>query len=167
MTLRNTLHTHQLSPKYIFIAHFYSWPVKKGQKVVKGMGDKSRENTVTYHNTLYTFMCTVKDCYYIHLRIVTISTFLGQMAFASLVIISGPKKVSIFRAHPFQWPSKWIFPRQNHYVPRHITNRYINSYIHFSAVCLKFSGFCPWTLESKNSSYEHVLSSKCSFLSSE
>ncbi len=24
--------------------------------------------------------------------------------------------------------SKWIFPHQNHYVPRHINNRYINSY---------------------------------------
>ncbi len=28
--------------------------------------------------------------------------FLAQMALASLVSISGPKKVSIFRAHPFQ-----------------------------------------------------------------
>jgi hypothetical protein len=35
----------------------------------------------------------------------------------------GPKKVSIFRAHPFQWPSKWIFPHQNHYA-RYINNRY-------------------------------------------
>jgi hypothetical protein len=26
-----------------------------------------------------------------------------QMALASLVAISGPKNVSIFRAHPFQW----------------------------------------------------------------
>ncbi len=30
----------------------------------------------------------------------------GQMALASLVAISGPKKVSIFRARPFQCPSK-------------------------------------------------------------
>jgi hypothetical protein len=29
--------------------------------------------------------------------------------------ISGLKKVSIFRAHPFQWPSKWICPHQNHF----------------------------------------------------
>jgi hypothetical protein len=43
--------------------------------------------------------------------------FLAQMALASLVTISGPKKVSLFRAHPFQWPSKWIFPHQNHYRP--------------------------------------------------
>ncbi len=42
--------------------------------------------------------------------------------------MSGPKKVSIFRAYPFQWPSKWIFPHKNHYVPLHINNRYINSY---------------------------------------
>jgi hypothetical protein len=35
---------------------------------------------------------------------------------------------SIFRARPFQWPSKWIFPHQNHYVPLHINNMYINSY---------------------------------------
>jgi hypothetical protein len=51
-----------------------------------------------------------------------------QMALASLVAISGPKKVSIFRAHPFQWPSKWILPHQNHYVPGHINIRYINNY---------------------------------------
>ncbi len=35
--------------------------------------------------------------------------------------------VSIFTAHPFQWPSKWIFPHQNHYGPRHLNYRYINS----------------------------------------
>ncbi len=52
-----------------------------------------------------------------------------QMALASLVAISGPKRVSIFRAHPFQWPSKWIFSHQNHFVPRHLNNRYINNYI--------------------------------------
>ncbi len=50
------------------------------------------------------------------------------MALASLVAISGPKKVSIFRAHPFQWLSKLIFPHQNQYILRHINNRYINSY---------------------------------------
>ncbi len=47
-----------------------------------------------------------------------IKTFLGQMALASLVAMSEPKKASIFRAHPFQWPSKWVFPHQNHYIPR-------------------------------------------------
>jgi hypothetical protein len=36
--------------------------------------------------------------------------FWAQMASASLVAISGPQKVSIFRVHPFQWPSKWIRP---------------------------------------------------------
>ncbi len=34
---------------------------------------------------------------------------------------------SITWAHPFQWPSKWIFLHQNHYFPGHINNRYINS----------------------------------------
>ncbi len=34
--------------------------------------------------------------------------FLGPNALASLMAISGPKKVLIFRAHPFQWPSKWM-----------------------------------------------------------
>ncbi len=46
-----------------------------------------------------------------------------EMALASLVAISGPKKsqfsgpskkVEIFRAHTFQWPLKWICPHQNH-----------------------------------------------------
>jgi hypothetical protein len=54
--------------------------------------------------------------------------FWAQMALASLVAISGPIKISIFRAHFFQWPSKWIFPHQNHYVPWRINNRYINNY---------------------------------------
>ncbi len=40
----------------------------------------------------------------------------------------GPKKVSIFRAHPFQCSSYWCCTPQNHYVPRHENNRYINSY---------------------------------------
>ncbi len=52
----------------------------------------------------------------------------AQMARASLVAISGTIKISIFKAHFLQWPSKWIFPHQNHYVPRRINNRYINNY---------------------------------------
>jgi hypothetical protein len=32
--------------------------------------------------------------------------FWAQMVLASLDAISGPKKVSTFRAHPFQWPLK-------------------------------------------------------------
>jgi hypothetical protein len=51
----------------------------------------------------------------------------NQMALVSLYAISGPKKVLIFRAHLFQWPSKWICMHQNHYVPRHRKHRYINS----------------------------------------
>jgi hypothetical protein len=43
----------------------------------------------------------------------------------SLVAISGLKKVSNIRAHPFQWPSKWICPHHNHCVLRHLNNRYI------------------------------------------
>jgi hypothetical protein len=67
--------------------------------------------------------------------------FWAQKALASLVAISGPKKVLIsrltpsnvaiwaqksldFTAHPFQWPSKFIFPHQNHDVLHHINNRY-------------------------------------------
>jgi hypothetical protein len=41
--------------------------------------------------------------------------FWAQIVLPSLDAISGPKKIWIFRAHPFQWPSKWIFPHQNHY----------------------------------------------------
>ena len=51
----------------------------------------------------------------------------AQMALASLAAISAPKIASIFRAHPFQWPSKCIFPHQYHYVPHHLNNRYITS----------------------------------------
>jgi hypothetical protein len=39
------------------------------------------------------------------------------------------QKVSIFRAPPLSnAPCKEWCPNQNHYVPRHINNRYINSY---------------------------------------
>ncbi len=37
-----------------------------------------------------------------------------------------------------QWLAKWIFPHQNHFVPRHINNRYINPLVNL--VCT--SGRC-------------------------
>jgi hypothetical protein len=43
--------------------------------------------------------------------------FWAQMALASLVAISGPKKDSIFRAHPLQWPSKWMLPTSKSFLP--------------------------------------------------
>jgi hypothetical protein len=52
----------------------------------------------------------------------------------------GPEKgkselfgAKIALTHLFQWLSKWIFPHQNHYVPRHINNRYINKYFSISS----------------------------------
>jgi hypothetical protein len=36
-------------------------------------------------------------------------------------------KTLIFRAHPFQSPSKWIFLRQNHYVPHLYKQEHFNS----------------------------------------
>jgi hypothetical protein len=52
----------------------------------------------------------------------------GQMALALTVAISGPKKVSIFRAHPpSSGPCNGCCPHQNHYVLRHIKKRYIYS----------------------------------------
>ncbi len=53
--------------------------------------------------------------------------FLAQMALASLVAISGPQKVSIFRASPSNGPCNGSCSHQNHYLPRLINNRYINS----------------------------------------
>ncbi len=40
-----------------------------------------------------------------------------DLALTSIVAISGPNNLAL----------KWIFTHQNHYVPRHINNRYINS----------------------------------------
>ncbi len=51
-----------------------------------------------------------------------------QMSLALLIAISGPKKAYIFRAHPFQWPSKWIFPLQNCYVRRLLSIKYIPTF---------------------------------------
>jgi hypothetical protein len=41
---------------------------------------------------------------YVSLEYTLLLEVRAQMALASLVAISGPKKVSISRAHPFQWP---------------------------------------------------------------
>ncbi len=52
--------------------------------------------------------------------------FRAQMTLVSLVAMSGSKKVSIFRAHVFQLPSKRICSQQNQYVPpRHKTGTLI------------------------------------------
>jgi hypothetical protein len=69
-----------------------------------------------------------KDTPHTYTAAAKLDLFWAQLALAFLVAISGPKKVSIFRAHPFQWPSKWICPHQNNYVPRHKQQVYINSY---------------------------------------
>ncbi len=61
--------------------------------------------------------------------------------------ISGPKKVSIFRAHPFQCPLSWCCTPQNHYVPRHKNNRYIGSFRYPGAVvsCIVIH-YMSWTV---------------------
>jgi hypothetical protein len=56
-----------------------------------------------------------------------IFTFLGQMALATLVAISGPKKVSISGPTPSNAPRYGLLPQPNPYVPPHINNRYNNS----------------------------------------
>ncbi len=48
--------------------------------------------------------------------------FRAQMALASLVAISGPKKVSIFKAQPLPMALEMYFPTSNPYVPRYINN---------------------------------------------
>ncbi len=54
--------------------------------------------------------------------------FFGHNSTRYACAISGPKKVLIFRAHPFQCHSYWCCTPQNPYVPRHRNSRYINSY---------------------------------------
>ena len=51
----------------------------------------------------------------------------------------GPKKIETFRAHPFKWPSKWICPPQNDYVPHHTNYRYIGNFMYMS-VSREFQG---------------------------
>jgi len=46
---------------------------------------------------------------------------------ASLVAISGPKKSWFLGPTPSNGPGNRCCPHQNHYVPSHINNRYINS----------------------------------------
>ncbi len=54
--------------------------------------------------------------------------FWAQISLALLVAISGPKKVAISGPVPSNVSRNGYRPHQNHYVPRHIKNRYINSY---------------------------------------
>jgi hypothetical protein len=54
--------------------------------------------------------------------------FWAQMALAALVPFMGPKKSRFLGPHPLKCPSLWIVPPQNHFVPPHINNRYINNY---------------------------------------
>ncbi len=68
-----------------------------------------------------------------------ITIFWAQMTLASLVAISGPKKVSIFRAHP-PMALEMDFSHQNHYVPHHIKISYINSYMSFTSMSYIFFG---------------------------
>ena len=55
--------------------------------------------------------------------------FFGDLKWHSLrsMPFKVPKKLLTFRAHPFKWPSKWICPPPNNFVPHHINKRYINS----------------------------------------
>ncbi len=52
-------------------------------------------------------------------------TFWVKIAFALLVAISGPKKVLISGPTPSNGTCNGYCPHQNHYVPRHVNNRYI------------------------------------------
>jgi hypothetical protein len=45
---------------------------------------------------------------------VRILTFLGQMALAKVVAISGPKNSRFLGPSPLKWPLLWICPPQNH-----------------------------------------------------
>jgi hypothetical protein len=53
----------------------------------------------------------------------------GQIYLIGALEGVGLENLDYFWAHPLQLPLQWIHPLQSHYVPRHITNRYINSYI--------------------------------------
>jgi hypothetical protein len=54
--------------------------------------------------------------------------FFGQMALALLVAISGPKKSQCLGPTPSNTPRNGSCLPRNHYVLRHINNRYVNSY---------------------------------------
>jgi hypothetical protein len=72
---------------------------------------------------------------YVSVTLCTRPLFWAHMALASLVDISGPEKVSISGPTPSNGPRNRSCPHQNHYIPRHINNRYINSYweiLHFA-----------------------------------
>ena len=60
-------------------------------------------------------------------RALNIRLFWGQIALALLEAIKGPKRVLNSGPTPINGPRNAYCPLQNHYVQRHINNRYINS----------------------------------------
>jgi hypothetical protein len=54
------------------------------------------------------------------------STFLGSNGTRFVRCHFRAQKVSIFRDHAFKWPGNGCCTHHNHYVPRHMNNRYIN-----------------------------------------
>jgi hypothetical protein len=54
--------------------------------------------------------------------------FYYLVTLAALVPFKGPKKSRFLGPSPLKCPELWIVPPQNHFVPPHINNRYINSY---------------------------------------
>jgi hypothetical protein len=76
------------------------------------------------------------------------STFLcpeSEMALATLVAISGPKKVSISGPTPSNTPRYGLLPHPNPYVPPYIKNRYIKSYNCSRSIK---SHYCRWLKKS-------------------
>ncbi len=84
------------------------------------------------------------------------------------IFFRAQKSLYIFRAHPFQWPSKWICLYQNHYVPA-LNNRYINrcSYnvpdkIQMNNLKLEPTSF--FNLPPSKVSFKKTMLNACSFL---
>ncbi len=82
--------------------------------------------------------------------------------FSLVTTFKGPKKSRFLGPPPLKCPELWIVPPQNHFVPPHINNRYINSYYPPLSSPLPFSSPSSPTHRYKVKIYRNLKSTKYS-----
>jgi hypothetical protein len=84
------------TPEYLLTQHSYKETPHPSN---------TQQHTTTHNNTQQQYTTALEYIKLPMYQALKISTFLGPNGTRLLVPFQGPKKVSIFRAHPFQCPS--------------------------------------------------------------
>ena len=69
-----------------------------------------------------------------HVHKITYRPLIGMALYVMCLMggksITWAMRVETFMAQPFQWPKKWIYPHQNHYVQGRINNTSIGDFMY-------------------------------------